>query len=291
MCFGVRDAIQLALDQAAHTPTTVLGDLVHNPTVLDRLRSQGVRIEANLDRVATGSVLITAHGASERRMNEVRARGLQVTEATCPLVRVAHQAVASLVSAGYHPVIVGLRDHVEVRGLSEDLKQVDVILDEADIDTMVERARFGVVAQTTQPIARVRELAAALRRKFPDSEVRLIDTVCQPTKQRQHAAEELARTCQVIVVVGGAHSNNTRQLADTCRRHGARVHRIETATDLDPLWFDGVSEVGLTAGTSTPDEVITAVEARLRLIASEMRSCPVPVLAGVGGSAGPYPDM
>jgi 4-hydroxy-3-methylbut-2-enyl diphosphate reductase len=272
MCFGVRDAIQLALDQAARTPTTVLGDLVHNPTVLDQLRERGVRIESKLDRVATDSVLITAHGASERRLSEVRARGWQVTEATCPLVRVAHQALGSLVAAGYHPVIVGLRDHVEVRGLTEDLKEFDVILAEADVEPIAERPRFGVMAQTTQPIARVRELAAALRRRFPNSEVRLIDTVCQPTKQRQHAAEELAQRCQVIVVIGGAHSNNTRQLADTCRRHGARVHRIETAADLDPAWFAGVSEVGLTAGTSTPDEVIHAVEARLRAIAGEMES-------------------
>jgi 4-hydroxy-3-methylbut-2-enyl diphosphate reductase len=276
MCFGVRDAIQLALDRATQTPITVLGELVHNPTVLDRLRNHGVRIESNLDRVATGSVLITAHGASDRRMGEVRARGLQVTEATCPLVRVAHQALASLVAAGYHPVIVGLRDHVEVRGLTEDLKECDVILAEADVESIAERPRFGVVAQTTQPIARVRELAGRLRRRFPHSEVRLVDTVCQPTKQRQHAAEELAQKCRVIVVIGGAHSNNTRQLADTCRRHGARVHRIETAADLDPSWFAGVSEVGLTAGTSTPDEVIASVERWLTEFAETLRPCAEP---------------
>jgi 4-hydroxy-3-methylbut-2-en-1-yl diphosphate reductase len=99
-----------------------------------------------------------------------------------------------------------------------------------------------------------------------------VDTVCQPTKQRQHAAEELAQRCQAIVVVGGAHSNNTRQLADTCRRHGARVYQVQTAADLDPAWFTECSNVGLTAGTSTPDETIATVEARLREIGAGLAS-------------------
>jgi 4-hydroxy-3-methylbut-2-enyl diphosphate reductase len=264
MCFGVRDAIQLAMDQAAQSPLTILGDLVHNPTVLGRLRRQGIRLENTLEQVQTNSVMVTAHGASERRIGEARARGLQVTEATCPLVRVAHQALASLVAGGYHPVIIGMRDHVEVRGMTEDLEEFDVVVNEQEIEALAERPRIGVIAQTTQPIARVRELAGRLRQRFPRSEIRLVDTVCQPTKQRQHAAEELAQSCEVIVVIGGAHSNNTRQLADTCRRHGARVYQVETAADLEPAWFTECSNVGLTAGTSTPDDVINAVEQRLR---------------------------
>jgi 4-hydroxy-3-methylbut-2-en-1-yl diphosphate reductase len=268
MCFGVRDAIQLALDHAAQSPVTVLGDLVHNPTVLDRLRRRGVGLETDLDQVRTSAVLITAHGASHRRIGEVRARGLRVTEATCPLVRVAHQALASLVAAGFHPVIVGMRGHVEVRGLTEDLGAFDVILNDQDVDALEERPRFGVMAQTTQPIARVRELAGRLRQRFPRSEIRLVDTVCQPTKQRQHAAEELAQRCEVVVVVGGAHSNNTRQLTATSRQHGARVYQVESAAELDPAWFEGVGEVGVTAGTSTPDDVIDAVEERLKTFAT-----------------------
>jgi 4-hydroxy-3-methylbut-2-enyl diphosphate reductase len=269
MCFGVRDAIQLALDQAAQSPLTILGDLVHNSTVLGRLRRQGIRLENTLDQVQTHSVMITAHGASERRIGEARALGHQVTEATCPLVRVAHRALESLVAGGYHPVIIGLRDHVEVRGMTEDLEAFDVILNEQEIEALAERPRIGVIAQTTQPIARVRELAGRLRQRFPRSEIRFVDTVCQPTKQRQHAAEELAQSCEVIVVIGGAHSNNTRQLADTCRRHGARVYQVQTAAELEPAWFTGCANVGLTAGTSTPDDVINAVEQRLREFGGE----------------------
>lgn len=279
MCFGVRDAIQLALDQAAQSPLTILGDLVHNPTVLGRLRRQGIRLENTLAQVQTHSVMITAHGASERRIGEARALGHQVTEATCPLVRVAHRALESLVASGYHPVIIGLRDHVEVRGMTEDLEAFDVILNEQEIEALAERPRIGVIAQTTQPIARVRELAGRLRQQFPRSEIRFVDTVCQPTKQRQHAAEELAQSCEVIVVIGGAQSNNTRQLADTCRRHGARVYQVQSTADLDPAWFTECTNVGLTAGTSTPDDVINAVEQRLRELGGEAEPGATPAVA------------
>jgi 4-hydroxy-3-methylbut-2-enyl diphosphate reductase len=277
MCFGVRDAIQLAVDQARHAPVTVLGELVHNPTVLDRLRRQGVQIESQLDQVRTARVLITAHGASERRLGEVRARGHEVVAATCPLVQAAHRALATLVSAGYHPVIVGLRNHVEVRGMIEDLADCDVILDESDLAKVRERPWFGVIAQTTQPIRHVRALVLLLRQRFPQSEVRFIDTVCQPTKQRQHAAEELASFCDVIVVVGGAHSNNTRQLAATCSQQDVRVYHVQSARDLEPAWFEDAPNVGLTAGTSTPDDVIDAVERRLRQIAADFDPQPLPV--------------
>src|SRR5439155_2493699 len=137
------------------------------------------------DAIETEAVLITAHGASDRRLAEVTARGHTILEATCPLVHLAHRAVRKLVANGYHPVIIGKRDHVEVRGLTEDLADFDVVLTETDILELKEHARFGVAAQTTQPIEKVRALVDALRRRFPQSEVRFIDTVCQPTKQRQ----------------------------------------------------------------------------------------------------------
>jgi len=268
MCFGVRDAIELALEQAGHGPLTILGDLVHNETVLEALRRRGIGIENDPAEVRAGTVMISAHGASERRIGQARSRGLAVMEATCPLVHLAHRAVARLVREGYHPVILGKRDHVEVRGLTEDLTEFDVVLSEADVAALTERSRFGVVAQTTQPIERVRELAGLIRQRFPRSEVRFIDTVCQPTKQRQHAAVELAQHCDVVIVIGGAHSNNTRELVETCRRHCARVHHVQTAADLQAGWLAEAQAVGLTAGTSTPDVVIDEVQRRLHELAA-----------------------
>ncbi len=131
MCFGVRDAIALAEAHAGAGPLTILGDLVHNPEVLNGLRNRGVAVAHALDEVRTPTVMVTAHGTSERALAATRARGLTVVEATCPLVRVAHRAVHALVRDGYHPVIIGQRNHVEVRGLTDDLDAFDVVLDDA----------------------------------------------------------------------------------------------------------------------------------------------------------------
>ena len=267
MCFGVRDAIALALSRSQSQPVTVLGDLVHNETVLKSLRDQGVKIEHQIASVTTPDIMITAHGTSARTLHELRERGLNVLEATCPLVHVAHRAVAQLVRDGWHPVIIGRRDHVEVRGITDDLAAFDVILSEEDVHALREKPRFGIAAQTTQPIGKVQHLVALIRERFPRSEVRFIDTVCQPTKQRQTAAIELAQQCDVVVVIGGANSNNTRELVATCSRFCRRVHHVQRGDDLCPEWFEGVTTVGLTAGTSTPDSTLAEVEKRLAEVA------------------------
>ena len=263
MCFGVRDAIALAQEAAKHHPLTILGDLVHNETVLAELRAQGIRIVQRPAEADTPTVMITAHGASEHAKAEARAGGRNVLEATCPLVRAAHRSLMALVQAGFHPVIIGKRNHVEVRGLTGDLATFDVVLGEEDVAHLDLRPRYGVVAQTTQPIDRVRHLVRLIRERYPQSEVRFIDTVCQPTKQRQHAAVELAQKCDVLIIVGGAHSNNTLELVNTCTRFCPRVHHVQTADDLRLDWFCDAHTVGITAGTSTPDAVIEMVKARL----------------------------
>lgn len=271
MCFGVRDAIELAHERSAAGPVTVLGDLVHNETVLSDLRARGVLIRHDPADVPTRDVVITAHGASDRRIAGLKASGLQVFEATCPLVHRAHQALRRLVDAGFHPVVIGQADHVEVRGLTEDHPGCEVVLSEEEVDRLPERPRYGVVSQTTQPVSRVRQLVDRLAARFPASEVRWTDTVCQPTKDRQTAAEALAGRCDVVLVVGGAHSNNTRRLVDTCRSRCGRVHWLQSAADLDPAWVREGDTVGITAGTSTPDSVIDGVEAALR--AMSCRPC------------------
>lgn len=276
MCFGVRDAIALARKTVQRQPLTILGDLVHNDTVLRELRTRGIQIQNDAWEVTTQTVMITAHGASEQRMKSVRERGLDMLEATCPLVRVAHQAVAKLVREGFHPVIIGKRDHVEVRGLTEDLAEFDVVLSEQDVLQLHERPRFGIAAQTTQPIEKVRLLVSLIRQRFPNSEVRFVDTVCQPTKQRQHAAVELAQQSEVIIVIGGTHSNNTRELVQTCAQHCSRVHHVQTAVDIRREWLQNADVIGLTAGTSTPDTVIDQVERRIHEFAINPSASPQP---------------
>ena len=260
MCFGVRDAIALAVNTARREPLTILGELVHNETVLAGLRERDIRFARQAGEVDTRTVMITAHGASERAMAQARGQGLNVLQATCPLVHHAHRSLARLVQAGYHPVIIGQRQHVEVRGMTEDLAEFDVVLNTEDVAQLQPRPRYGIVAQTTQPVDKVAGLVALIRRHFPDAEVRFTDTVCQPTKQRQQAAIDLARQADVVIVIGGEHSNNTRELVATCSRHCREVHHVQTAEDLRPEWFSPEQTVGITAGTSTPAETIAAVE-------------------------------
>ena len=274
MCFGVRDAIALAVEHAAAGPLTILGDLVHNPTVLNTLEAKGIAVAQDVAAVKTATMMVTAHGTSERTLARSRGLGLTVVDATCPLVHAAHRAVAALARDGYHVVIVGQRDHVEVRGLTGDLDRFDVVLEDDDVLTLEAHPRFGVAAQTTQTVETVRRLVDAIRRRFPQSEIRVLDTVCKPTRERQSAAADMAREADVVIVVGGRSSNNTRELVKTCARYCARVHHVQTEADVRPEWFGAANVVGLTAGTSTPDDIIDRVEARIRQLDVPTESVP-----------------
>lgn len=264
MCFGVRDAIALASRTVASRPITILGELVHNPVVLNQLMARGIEIKYRAEEVTTPHAMITAHGTSNKAVSHALNLGLTLMDATCPLVKLAHRSITALVRAGYHPVIIGKASHVEVRGITDDLAQFNVLENEPDLDKVLEHPRFGVIAQTTQPIERVRHWVDRLRAKFPASEIKFIDTVCQPTKQRQAAAVDLAQQVDVTIVIGGANSNNTRELAATCARYSLRVFQVENASGLKPEWFNDVDSVGITAGTSTLDTTIDEVENRIR---------------------------
>lgn len=279
MCFGVRDAIALAEKTARTQPLTIVGDLVHNAAVVERLEAQGIRTEHDPARIGTAQAMITAHGASAKRIAAIEARGVAVLQSTCPLVHHAHRAVAQFVAEGFYPVIIGKRDHVEVRGLTEDLAECTVVETEEGIDEVPNRARIGVAAQTTQPIERVLRWVDVIRSRFNKAEVRFADTVCLPTKQRQRAANDLAEKCDVVIVVGGAHSNNTRELVRTCSSRGARVHHIQGASDLQSDWLVDAKVVGLTAGTSTPEDSIREVENALVILTREVA---LPSLMAVG---------
>ena len=283
MCFGVRDALRKTHEIAAEAPATVLGELVHNPVVRQHLTTLGVQ-HGHLDVVgssATDRVIITAHGAADRDRQAWQQAGYTVTDTTCPLVKKAHNALAQLVAFGYQPVVIGQAGHVEVRGLCGDFPSACVVENEADIAALPFHQKFGVVSQTTQPLQKVIGLVEAIRRRHPSAEVVFKDTVCQPTKDRQTALEKLCQDNQILVVIGGRNSNNTRQLSDTARRAGLTVHQIETAADLQSSWFSHAERVGITAGTSTLDETVQAVVTRLKKIGAEHHA------ASPAGKAGP----
>ena len=269
MCFGVRDAITMALEQSANGPLTIMGDLVHNERVLERLRAHGIAAASIGQRTPAGALMITAHGASDKVRSQLQQSGSTVIEGTCPLVRFAHTAIHRLADEGYHPIIVGQRDHVEVRGLTGDLNEYDVVLKAEDVSNLAPREKFGIASQTTQPVARVAELVELIKTRFPSAEVKHVDTVCHPTKQRQRSALDLAKTCDAVVVVGGLRSNNTLELLNSCRLHCGKVFHVQSANDLKEGWFSAAQRVGITAGTSTPDDSIDEVEAWLKTLAAQ----------------------
>ena len=266
MCFGVRDAIDLTLRLTRQGPITILGDLVHNHDVVAEMEAAGARRAQRADEVQTRAVLLTAHGTAKRVKLQLREEGHQVHDAACPLVKRVHLALRKLVGEGRHPVIIGQAGHVEVRGLVGDLEESTVVLSETDLEQLEGRNRLGVVAQTTQPLEKVLALVDTIRRRFPAADVEFIDTVCQPTKDRQEALAQLVEQCDVIVVVGGPDSNNSRKLAETAQGLGRPAYRVAAAAELRPEWFAGAKVVGLTAGTSTPDRVIDEVRARLEAL-------------------------
>jgi len=268
LCFGVRDAIAEAEQLAQQGPLTILGELVHNPVVRERLAQRGVQ-ERPLDDFAstTPQVMITAHGTSDLKRAEWRAAGFGVADGTCPLVKHAHTQLRQLVDLSYFPVVIGKPGHVEVLGLTGDFPDACVVETVDDIARLPRNARYGVISQTTQPLDKVRALVEAIRRERPESEVRFTDTVCQPTKNRQAALRKLIAACDTLVVVGGRNSNNTLQLVATARTAGLRVFHIERPAELDPQWFRESRITGITAGTSTLKETVSAVKNRLEQIA------------------------
>jgi len=272
LCFGVRDAIAQAEKLATRGPLTILGELVHNPVVRERLARHGVREGALGDRdsAQTTQVMITAHGASDKARGEWRNAGFGVADGTCPLVRQAHEKLRALVEQGFAPVVIGKRGHVEVNGLTEDFPDACIIESVDDLADLPPAERLGVISQTTQPTEKVLALVEAIRIARPASEVRFCDTVCQPTKNRQTALRKLIDECDTLVVVGGRNSNNTLQLVAAATMAGREVHHVERAEELRVDWFREARVVGITAGTSTLKETVATVRTRLETIAAEL---------------------
>jgi len=266
MCFGVRDALDLAFAEPRPEATTIHGELVHNEEVLDRLRARGFHMQGENQRhrtAPTERVLVTAHGISDRERRRLLDAGRQLLDTTCPLVVRVHEAARDLQTAGHHVIVIGRRGHVEVRGIVGDLCHFHIV-DRVEAVQCYPYDRLGVVCQSTFMVDAAAEIVAAIRALNPASEVRFVDTICEPTKQRVRAVRELAEQVEVMVVVGGRNSNNTRELVKTCEALGCRAHHVQEPGDLELGWFRGVRVVGLTAGTSTLPETIDRMETALR---------------------------
>ena len=263
-CFGVDDAIKEAMDPQFRGNLTIIGQLVHNPQTVQELRDNGVELVNSLsDDVHTPNVMITAHGAARSVVEKAKAKGFKVYDASCPLVMRVHRAVTKLVEEGFFPVVIGQESHVEVRGIVTDLKEYAVIYDETDFHKLLDRPKLGIVSQTTNQIKTVIPLVEKIKALTnPDGsakEVKFVDTICKPTKDRQIAVEKLSNEVNLMIVVGGFNSSNTKKLKKVCDDKNLPAYHIERAGELRPEWFEGIGHVGITAGTSTPSHVIEQV--------------------------------
>jgi len=265
-CFGVRRALKLAFD-AAHEgdgPMVTLGPIIHNPQVVAKLSDEGLRVVDDLSDIESGTLVVRSHGLPRSVLNAARERGFEIVDATCPFVKMAQDRAAQLEKEGYAVVVVGEQDHPEVLSITGSLASgATVVTEPDDLGDQPRTDRVGIVCQTTQPIARLKAVVARLLETA--QEVKVFNTICNATSERQVNALDLADAVDVMLIVGGRNSANTRRLWELCREAGSDAYHIETADELESGWFEGKQEVGVTGGASTPqwiiDEVIRAVGA------------------------------
>ena len=268
-CFGVTRALELANRAAEDTsrPVHTLGALIHNPQEVARLEAAGVRQVESLEEVTEGTVILSAHGVDPSVEAEARARGLEVIDATCPFVLRAHAHIRQLAAEGYAVLILGDPGHREVTGLAARAEgKATIISSAAEAAALPAGAKYGLVVQTTQRPERLREVAGVLAER--SRELRVFNTICEATVKRQESARELAERVDLMIVVGGRNSANTARLTEICASTGPPTHQIETADELEGGWLAGASRVGVTAGASTPEWIVTQVAARLRELAA-----------------------
>jgi 4-hydroxy-3-methylbut-2-enyl diphosphate reductase len=273
-CMGVRRAVDMMEAASGELgPITSLGSTVHNPQVVQRLRDRGVDVIATLEAIDARPVAITAHGVGPEVIEQLEAQGATVVDTTCPIVTRAQQWARRLVEEGFGVIVFGDPDHKEVRGILgwADGKVV-TMRSEDELDAPLPDwmpSRVGVLSQTTETEAHFARFVEKLLQAHMDriSELRVINTLCNATTSQQAATDELAQQVDLMVVVGGRESANTRHLAEVARERGVETYHVESAEEIEPAWLAGRERVGVAAGASTPDAVIDEVVARLEALA------------------------
>jgi 4-hydroxy-3-methylbut-2-enyl diphosphate reductase len=265
VCFGVRRALELA-EKALRdgSPVYCLGPLIHNPQEVARLAGKGFRVVESLDEVTGGgTLLIRSHGLQPAVVSEARKRGLRIIDATCPLVRRVQTLAIELQDAGYQVVVAGDAAHPEVRAIQGHAPAALVVGDIEGVRRLVLSGRVALVAQTTFSPQDFRRMAAELVGRDLQ-EVRVVNTICVATVERQRAAAELAGRVDVMFVIGGRNSANTNCLTDLCAARGVPTFHVEHAGEVMAEHVAGRRRVGVAAGASTPQWIVDAVCERLR---------------------------
>ena len=263
-CFGVQRSLEMAEKALAERDELrCLGQLIHNPQVVAELAAKGLRVVGSLEEVPVeGAAMIRAHGAGPATYQAAEGRSITLIDATCPFVRRAQRSAADLAEEGYRVLVVGERDHPEARGIVEHTGgRATVVEDPAEVNELPLKNRVGIVAQTTQTAEKFIDVIARIVPRVRD--VKVANTICDATSQRQAAALEVARQVEVMLVIGGRHSANTTRLADLCSSIGTPTHHVESAEEIEAAWLTGATRIGVTGGASTP---VSAIEETVRRI-------------------------
>ncbi len=258
-CFGVKRAIEIAEE---HKGSVTYGPLIHNKDEINRLKEGfNIDIARNINDIKTANtVVIRTHGIPKDELAQLNAQEHKIIDATCPYVTTPQNIVQNMSEEGYSIVIFGDKDHPEIKGVvsyAKDLDDAFIVLDPAELETLPLKGKVAVVSQTTKKPEDFAKIVTALM--ATRKEVRVFNTICNATFENQDAASELAKDADVMVVIGGKHSSNTKQLHSICQRDCKDSYLIENCEELDPSWFDGKKLCGISAGASTPDWIVQNV--------------------------------
>jgi 4-hydroxy-3-methylbut-2-enyl diphosphate reductase len=253
-CWGVERAINLAAKAKNDHPgdVTILKEIVHNRQVVDFFKEKGVGQAESLDRIDSGTLVISAHGLSPRLKKQALAKGLRIVDTTCPLVENVHIFTRQLINDGYKVILYGEPEHDEVMGvMGIDGQNIHLLAEYDDIDKLPKfEGKVALITQTTRGVRAFEQVSARMKEIYPD--IKIVNTICDATDKRQHAIHDLAPNMDMVLVIGSLSSGNSHRLRDIAKGHCGKAYLIDSPEDIDWSWFDGCRNVGITAGASTP---------------------------------------
>mgnify|MGYP003683475911 FL=1 len=265
-CFGVRDAVNLAYDTAdKHGEVYMLGTVVHNERVVANLEKVGTKVVDSLDDVPKDKpVLFRAHGTPPNIWEEAKRKNLNLIDATCPLVVDIHHEIKKLEEEGRKTIIIGDHGHDEVSAIAAQVSSPIIISNISEANNLRKMKKAGVVSQSTQMIENVQDIINILMEKVFD--LRFVNTICFPTRRNHSQIKELAKNCDLMIVIGSFTSANSKRLTQLSLERNKKTYQVTDALELDAKWFKNIENIGISAGASTPDEIIEEVVTRIKQI-------------------------
>ncbi|MCK4577357.1 MAG: 4-hydroxy-3-methylbut-2-enyl diphosphate reductase [Candidatus Marinimicrobia bacterium] len=269
-CFGVRDAVKLAFEAAEEYGNVyMLGDVVHNERVVENLADAGAKVVDSLDEIPDGApVLFRAHGTATEVWDQARGKNIRIIDATCPLVQDIHDEVRRTSEDGRQVIIIGDHGHDEVVGIASQARTPIVVATPDEARQLRKMKRAAVVSQSTQMIENVQAIINVLMTKVYD--LHFVNTICFPTKRNHEQIKRLAAESDLMIVIGSFTSANSKRLTQLAGERNADTYQVTGKDALKPEWFDGVNKIGISAGASTPDELIAEVRAGIEEICAEL---------------------